>query len=204
MQIALTKKLANAIGIKPVLGVEHIDPLFCWTANWTNTFDRRKEDMVVMVNNATRFTVAIFGIKRNQFKDIAYKMTVAIRNTFLAMNVNPEVIDEYMRLCGEVQFTNNNDRKMTAWVNRQGLDAAFVVGRRVIDSNNKIKFNDALGGVISDNIVNIGKSDSDAFYPRQKMLDMLAGLTKKPIYKYRAFELCITLDLDIYKAIRVY
>ena len=98
MQIALTKKLATAMEIKPAAADESVNPLFCWTANWTNTFDKRKEDMVVMVNHATRFTITIYGIKRGQFKNIGAKMIAAIRNTLLAMNLSPELVDEYIRL----------------------------------------------------------------------------------------------------------
>lgn len=145
MQIALTKKLAEAIGIKPTPVSESTEPIFSWTANWTNTFDRRKEDMVVMVNNATRFTITIFGIKRNQFKDIAVKMTTAIRDTLFAMNINSEVVDEHLRQAGEIEFAPNHDRKLTAWVNRQGLDAAFVVGRAENESEGKLKYEDTLG-----------------------------------------------------------
>lgn len=36
MQIALTKKLATAMGVTPATVHEIIDPLFCWTANWIN------------------------------------------------------------------------------------------------------------------------------------------------------------------------
>ncbi|MCL2493303.1 MAG: hypothetical protein FWF33_04595 [Clostridiales bacterium] len=59
MRIFVTKKLASVMGIKPVPVGNETDPLFSWTANWTNTFYDRKEDMVVMINNATRFTVLI-------------------------------------------------------------------------------------------------------------------------------------------------
>lgn len=94
MQISLTKKLADAMSIKPAASIETVDPLFSWTANWINTFDKRKEDMVVMVNNASRFIATIYGVKRNQFKNIETKMTDAIRNTLLALKVNVEVIYE--------------------------------------------------------------------------------------------------------------
>jgi hypothetical protein len=70
MEIAVTKKLGDAIRIKPASSSNEIDPLFCWTANWIKTFDNRNEDMVVMVNNGTRYTVVIYGVKRNRFKGI--------------------------------------------------------------------------------------------------------------------------------------
>ena len=57
MQIALTKKLAEAMGLKPSPVRKVINPLLTWTANWTKVWDnRRTEDMLVLVNNATRFT----------------------------------------------------------------------------------------------------------------------------------------------------
>lgn len=202
MQILLTKKLADAMEIKPTSASENLDPIFAWTANWINTFDRRKEDMIVMVNNATRFTVTIYGVKRNQFKDIATKMTAAIRNTLLSLQVNPEVVDEYLLQADEVQFGANHDRKLTAWVNRQGLDAAFTVGRTVNESAGKIKYEDTLGYLVSDRIVNCSGSYDGSFIPREKMLARLAELTGKPLYQYRAFELLVTLDLDICKATR--
>jgi len=202
MQIALTTKLAKAIGIKPASANNTTEPLFSWTANWTNTFDRRKEDMVVMVNNANRFTVSIYGVKRNQFKDITAKMTAAIRNTLLAMNLNSEVVDEYLRQAGEIEFASNHDRKLTAWINRQGLDAAFVVGRAENESEGRLKFDDTLGYVVSKNPVNYSNSHADGYIPAEEMIKALTELTGKPAYKYRAFELLITLDLEIYKAIR--
>lgn len=149
MQIALTKKLATAMGIMPSVAEESTNPIFCWTANWTNTFDNRKEDMVVMVNHATRFTVTVYGIKRNQFKNIEAKLIAAIRNTLLAMNLNPDLVDEYISQAGDISYTANRDRKMTAQVNHQGLNAAFVVGRAVNESRGNLKFEDTLGRAVS-------------------------------------------------------
>ena len=120
MQIALTKKLAAAMGVNVSSANTDTDPISSWTANWINTFEGRKEDMLVMVNNATRFTVVIFGVKCNQFKNIKEKMIAAIRNTLLAMSLNPEMIDEYLRQSGDITFTANQDRKLTAWVKGQG------------------------------------------------------------------------------------
>lgn len=41
MQIALTRKLADALGLEPSSAGETIDPLFTWTANWTTAWDNR-------------------------------------------------------------------------------------------------------------------------------------------------------------------
>ena len=202
MQIALTKKLAKVMGVTPTPADTSIDTLFSWTANWINTFDRRKEDMVVMVNNATRFTVIIYGVKSRQFRNISAKMQAAIRNTLLAINLNPEIVEEYMQMCGDIVFVSNSDSKMTAWMNRQGLEAAYIVGRTVNESMVDIKYNDTLGYIISDSFVNFSKSSKDAYVPLERMVEVLAGLAGKPAYKHRALELLVTLDLEIYKCIR--
>ncbi len=202
MQIALTKKLADAAGVALVPPVSDADPLFSWTANWVNTFDRRKEDMIVMVNNATRFTVTIYGMKRNRLKDIKSCMISAIRNTLLSMNLDPEMVEAYMRQAADPVFTANHDRKLTAWLNRQGLDAAFVVGRAVNESTDEMKFNDTLGRRVSRNSVNYSGSFAESYIPAEEMIKALERLTGRPPYNYRAFELLVTLDLYIYKATR--
>ena len=158
--------------------------------------------MVVMVNGATCFTVTIYGIKRNQFKNIEAKMLVAIRNTLLAMNLNPELVDEYMARAGDITFVSNHDRKMTARVNRSGLDASFIVGRVVNESRGEIKFEDTLGSSASKHPVGYSNNPDGGFIPAREMIKALAELTGKPAYKYSAFELLVTLDLDIYKAMR--
>lgn len=48
MQIALTKKLADGLKLKPQPAVEEINPLFKWTANSMTTWDNRHtEDMLI-------------------------------------------------------------------------------------------------------------------------------------------------------------
>lgn len=202
MQIALTRKFADAAGIALVPPLAEANPLFSWTANWINTFERRKEDMIVMVNNANRFTVTIYGMRRNRLKDIGSCMIPAIRNTLLSMNLNPEMVEAYIHQAGNPVFTANRDRKLTAWVNSQGLDAAFVVCDAVNESEDEIKYNDTLGRKVSRNIVNYSGKSADSFIPAEKMISALTQLTGMRAFNYRAFELLVTLDLQIYQATR--
>ncbi|MDD4774759.1 MAG: plasmid pRiA4b ORF-3 family protein, partial [Eubacteriales bacterium] len=50
--------------------------------------------------------------------------------------------------------------------------------------------------------VNYSAGSKDGFYPYEAMMTALSELTGMQAYKYRAFELLVTLDLDIYKAER--
>jgi len=201
MQVALTKKLSEAMGVKVSAAGEAINPLFTWTANWTKVWDnRRTEDMLVLVNNATRFTVAIYQVKRKDLKNVAEKMTTAIKNTLLSFYLNPELVDAYMRLAGEVEFVRNSSRQTSAWVSKAGLECAFYVGREY----NGIEriYCDTLGTSSNYRIVNYSGNINDGFFPYKAMVDALTELTGMQAYKCRAFELIVTLDLEVYKAER--
>jgi hypothetical protein len=201
MQIALTKKLADAMGLKIPSSSEDGNPLFSWTANWTKVWDYRSaEDILLLVNNATRFTVAIYQVKRKDLKRVPGMMVEAIRNTLLAMNLNPEMIEEYLRLAGNVEFTQNRNRQTASWVSKAGLECAFFVGN---EYNGIAKmFNDTVGVRVNYRIVNVSSNDSEGYYPYRAMIQALSELTGKNPYNYRAFELLVTLDLDVYKAER--
>jgi hypothetical protein len=206
MQIALTKKLAEAMSLKPTPADAAANPLFSWTANWTKVWDnRRTEDMLVLINNATKFTVAVYEVKRKDMKKVGADMMIkAIRNTLLAMNANADIVDEYIRLAGEVEFAANKDRQLTAWLNHAGYECSFYAARKY-ESTPKV-FDDAVATKYNCSPVRkVDKNDGTGREyepPFETMFAALVKLTGKPIYKYRAYELCATLDLKIYKAVR--
>lgn len=189
------------MGLKLSSSNEYGNPLFSWTANWTKVWDnRRAEDMLVLVNNATRFTVAIYQVKRKDLKQVSDMMVAAIRNSLLAMNLNPEMIEEYMRLAGNVEFTQNRNRQTASWVSKAGLECAFFVGKEYNGIAKMI--NDTVGVPVNRNIVSTSSNHSERYYPYREMIHALSELTGKQPYNYRAFELLVTLDLDVYKAER--
>lgn len=201
MQFALTKRLANAMKIEPPSEREATDPLFCWTANWAKVWSNsRTGDMLVLVNDATCFTVAIYEVKRKGLKNVAEMMRDAISNTFLFMGINPDIVAEYMRLAGESEFVLNHSRQKAAWITRAGHDCAFHVSHRY-EGADKV-FDDTVGALVSRSPVDCSVSGRKARFPHDEMVTALAGLTDKQLYRYRAFELLVTLDLKIYKAVR--
>lgn len=201
MQIALTKKLAEAMEVNPPSAHEDKNPLFSWTANWTKVWDNSgAEDMLVLVNNATRFTVAIYQVKRKDLKNVAEMMRTAISNTLLSMNLNPELVGEYLRLAGEVEFSQNRSRQAASWVTKAGMECAFYVGNEY--NGIEKMFSDTVGIPVNHTLVNYSGNTNKGFYPYQVMINALSELTGKQPYKYRAFELLVTLDLEVYKAVR--
>jgi hypothetical protein len=200
MQIGLTKKLAEAMGANPSPASEEQNPLFSWTANWAKVWTNRSENMLVLVNNATRFCVAIYQVKRKDLKNVAKMIRPAISNTLLFMNLNPKIVEEYMRLTGEVVFVPNKSRQAASWVTKAAIDCSFHID----DEYNSISkmFSDTVGASSNYIPVNCSANINDGFFPNEAMFAALSNLTGKQIYQYRAFELLVTLDLEIYKATR--
>lgn len=203
MQIALTKKLADAMQIKPMVDQEYENPLLSWTANWIKVWENRKaEDMLVLVNNVTRFTVAVYEVKRKDLKkDMAEMMKTAIINTLLSLNLNPEIVKEYMRLAGEVIYVRNSNRKATAWVTKAGIECLYFIDREYNGRKAKV-FDDEIGASANFTPVNFTGKDANEFIPYNAMIDALTKLTGKQTFKYCAYELLITLDLEVYKVTR--
>ena len=176
MQISLTKKLSEAMGVNPPAALEVGNPLFSWTANWTKVWDnRRVEDMLVLVNNATRFTVAIYQVKRKDLKHVAEMMRTAISNTLLSMNLNPDLVEEYMQLAGEVEFTQNRNRQTASWVAKAGQECAFHVGNEY--NGIEKMFSDTVGASANYRIVNCSGNNSEGFYPYKSMINALSEIT---------------------------
>ncbi len=201
MQFALTRKLADAMKIKPPSEHEVRDPLYCWTVNWAKVWSNsRTGDMLVLVNHATSFTVAIYEIKRKDLRNVAEMMRAAISNTLLSLGLNPDIVAEYMRQAGESEFVLNHSRQTAAWVTRAGNDCAFHIAREY-DGIDKV-FNDTVGALINHHLVSCPGNSREMCYPRDEMFNALARLTDRQLYRYRALELLVTLDLEVYRAAR--
>ena len=201
MKIALTKKLAEAMEIKVAPIDENIDPLFIWTANWTNVYsNRKKEDLLVLVNNATRFVVAVYQVKKKDLKKASALMEKAIANSLLDLNLNQELVDEYMRQAGAIEFARNTNRAATSWVNRSCLECAIMIGERY--SGVAKMFDDTLGKLVNGRIVSTKTNSKGYFRPDEEMIGALSTLTGKKPFNYQALELTVTLDLEEYQAIR--
>jgi hypothetical protein len=127
-------------------------------------------------------------------------MRTAIINTLLFMNLNPALVEEYMRLAGEVEFAKNRNRQTAAWVTKAGIECCFHVGREY--NGIKKMFSDTVGLSANYRHVNYSGNINDGFVPYRAMINALTELAGKQAYKYRAFELLVSLDLELYKAVR--
>lgn len=201
MQIILPKKLSTAMKVDPIPMEETVNPLFNWTAHWTNTWDDKPTpDLLVLVNHATRFTVVLHEVKKKDLKNIHHRIKDAMRNTLLAMHFHEDLVDAYMKAQGEVTFAKKYNPRITSWATHAGFDTAIYIGRNQYVLSGTPQ--DTLGTEVSTRIVNYGNDPKDAYYPYKAMRDALSALTEMAPYKTRAFELQVTLDLEKYTATR--
>ena len=115
MLISCTKKLADALKIK-VFEVVPIrrNPLFEWHANLF-VYQRRKG--VIVMNNLTRYSVVLYGLKAEHFKKFNELVLSAIEQTFRAEGFSDEVISNYMRTSSHMIYAKSSDRSILGQIN---------------------------------------------------------------------------------------
>lgn len=199
MEIALTKRLADQVKIKLDSKQEEMDPLFSWTANWTNVYDGSTNDLLVLVNNATRFVATVYPFGQADFANFGDISINAIRKSLQSFNFSPAMIDKYMDLAGEAKFTQNHNRSAASWVSKAGLDCALHIGAG-LEQGDHPSTETLIRGVNHGPIRLRGNKEYSV--PYEELAKALSKLTHQQLYAYGAFELLITLDLEIYQVKR--
>lgn len=200
MEIALTKKILDALDVEVRNSKEDSNPLFCWIANWTNVWSNRKEDMLVLTNKASRFCVACYPFKRRDFKRIREIIPEIIKTTFEALNLNPAIITAYLNKPNSLEFIKNNDRAAASHITRACIDSAIYVSDKL---NKEISIkNSDIGMNVSMRPVACSQKAGDGYFPYEKMFDLLSEYTGLPKYDFDAYELIAELNLEKYVARR--
>jgi len=119
MLISCTKKLADVLKIK-VFEVVPIrrEPLFEWHANLF-VYNRRKG--IIMMNNKTRYSVVLYGLTAEHFRQFNAIELSAIEQTLRAEGFAADVIAKYLRTSAQVIYGKSYDRSILGQIN----DALF-------------------------------------------------------------------------------
>lgn len=197
MNICCTKKLQDELSIKAPVP-ETIATLFSWHANFLR-FNRKK--VVVLVNDASRYNIVLYGLKAKDFGRLADLIPQSIRETLLAEGVNPEIIDDYLSAAGAPCFTKTNGAQTVSWLNK-GCEAAEVF------------FEDYEDGVIVQTGISkklnrhifMERSEKNIMYPHEVFYALLGEYFKKPVIRCKAVQIKVTLLLDnfaVWREVRV-
>ena len=110
MLISCTKKLADALKIK-VFEVVPLrrNQLFEWHAN---LFVYRRRKGVIVMNNLTRYSVVLYGLKAEHFIKFNELVLSAIEQTFRAEGFSDEVISNFVRTSARVIYAKSSDRSI--------------------------------------------------------------------------------------------
>ncbi|MEH6944737.1 DUF6933 domain-containing protein [Bacillus sp. JJ722] len=120
MIIECTKKLADAMKIK----IEPYNPInstpfYEWHANLF-MFDRRKG--VLLMNNTTRYSIVLYGLKMEHFKKFDSIVLAAIEETFLAVGFDKELVKTYIANCNAVTYSKTHDRSILGQMKEFEID----------------------------------------------------------------------------------
>jgi len=145
--IQCTKKLATAakIDLEEYTDCEP-SPFYSWHAN-LYTYHRRK--VVMLLNNATRYPIILYGMKAAEFKRFDQIALEAIRETFLLEGFSVEKINTYIKNCGKVTFCKTSSRSLLGQMtDMDGFVDACIDDYVSGDSINLVGLNIRLGKII--------------------------------------------------------
>ena len=116
MDICVTKKLLDAIPFKAELKSEdETNPFYSWHANLI-VINRKKT--LVLMNDKVRYTVVLYGLMAKDMKRLDELIIKAIRETLQEEQFCEEVIEDYLREAGEVNFHKTKNRTLVARLNK--------------------------------------------------------------------------------------
>ncbi|WEG13402.1 plasmid pRiA4b ORF-3 family protein [Pullulanibacillus sp. KACC 23026] len=196
MYIQATKKLLDQLEIKGASPTREEEALFTWHANLI-TINRRKT--VVLVNDASRYCLVLYGMKKKDWESWETLILSAIRKVLLDEGISEEVVERYIEQAGLVDTYKSKNRQTTAWVNKacdyvQLFEYDFDEHASLVQTEMSKK--------VSRYLVGLGTGTSDYFVPYEQMLKDLEAFAGGPIFKRQAVVVHIRMRLEHFQVWR--
>ena len=171
MIIQCTNKLLKELGLKETSlasseGHEEFPRnLFAWHANVVR-INRRKT--VILMNNATRYPIVLYGLKKADFAQLDKLILAAIKEMLQLEGIHRDVIDTYMKMGKQITYSKTANRQITAWLTNTVRDVEMM--ENLLDVK-----------VISQKYLNVAAArmvqkfhgQNDYYYPIEKMVENL-------------------------------
>ncbi|MFD3157986.1 plasmid pRiA4b ORF-3 family protein [Haloimpatiens sp. FM7330] len=186
MLIQCTKKLLDQLKIKPAEPKEE-ETLFSWHANLI-IVNRRKT--VVLVNDSNRYVIVLYGLKAKDLKKIDELILQAIKETFEEECIKSEIIDKFINQSKEIVYTKTKNKTSVARMNKS-CEVVYYVNNLL--RQDSICQTDA-SMCISRSLIGNGKNNY--ITPSNELFKDLEDLEGKPIFRGRAVQLKVTMDLE--------
>jgi hypothetical protein len=193
MLIQATKKLRDELNLQELEQAER-PPLFSWHANFLR-INRRKT--AVLVNDATDYTVILYGMKKDDFNNFPDRVREGIKRTFEREGIKASLIEKYLSQFEEFYYTKAENRSYIARMNN-----SCKVAKRFAERFNE---NDIYQSRIAKKVNNMPRKNdkNDYFNPDDFLQQELAEyFGEEDVIKTKAAVLKIELELGEYKAWR--
>lgn len=194
MHIQCTKKLLDKMKLKPEEGSNsEEDSLMDWHAHLI-TMNRRQ--VVVLMNDATRYGIVLYGLKANDFSNLAPLIHQAIKEVWLAEGIAEDVIDTYLTEAGDIRFTKTKNRTCVARLNKTCDNVYF----HEQFYSNPVKIHTLLSKRVSR--MPVGDPIKKYILPHEELYARLESWTGGSIFQIKMAELHVRLDLEAHEVWR--
>ena len=164
MLIQATAKLREELNLKELEQKERL-ALFSWHANFLR-INRRKT--VVLVNDASDYTVILYGMKKDDFNHFHERVKEGVRRTFEGEGIKESLIEKYLSQFEDFFYQKAENRSYIARMNN-----SCKIAKRFADRFNENKIYQSQ---VVKNINNMPRKNDnkDYFYPNESLQQELA------------------------------
>lgn len=186
MFIQCTKKLLEQFHVEPI-SEEMAEPLFSWHANLM-IVNRRKT--VVLVNDQTRYSIVLHGLKAKEFKNFQAIVIQGIREVFQQEGIKEEIIKKYLDHSLNLTLGKTKDRTSVARMNKVCENVYFfedlINDNSIFNTNLSVRINKLLAG----------NGKNSYIYPNEEMYQALEAFAGESIFSIHALQMKMKLILD--------
>lgn len=170
------------------------EPFFSWSANLLVVNRRRA---VVVINDSNRFGFVLYGIRPRDFDRLSEMITAGIYRCLREEGIREAVIDAYLKAAGPLRFSKTAGRTQTARLVK-ACERVEIFAERL---NKDVIYQPEMTHVVNGDLYRPEKN-LDYTYPYVSLLADFEAFYGTPVVELTAVELLISLDLEVYTAIR--
>ncbi|ALX50118.1 plasmid pRiA4b ORF-3 family protein [Lentibacillus amyloliquefaciens] len=189
MFIHSTKKMLDHLKVKPEIATEQTDgnASFSWHAN---VIRLNRKQSVVFMNDKSQYVIVLYGVRAKDFSRMDSLFEQALRMVWSAEGMKENVIDDYLKQAGEIQFAKTKNRSLVARLNQACQSIPFFED----ELNTGQLIQPELSLLASRHLVGVGKGEYA--HPNEMLYEDLRQLSGEEIFSVRAVEMNVRLMLE--------
>ncbi|WP_165972063.1 DUF6933 domain-containing protein [Paenibacillus piri] len=134
--IRATKNLLKELKINPT-GIDISDPFFSWH---TNIFMLNRRKCIVFMNDLSRLSLMVTGIRSTQYKNLNDIFFKELRHYLLSEGIDERLIESYLNNGKEMIITSTNNRSVISTMNEIVL-VSKEIHKEFANMNDRNKWN---------------------------------------------------------------